>query len=108
MSDHILSASSRRSRAEQRQRPPIQRLGDVRGIAEAEEQHRRDKAKAEREKRRQKATTEEELAALEIEEFNKFRSCGIEEIKMKIMSKPEKYKDSSVFIANKEQIAKAK
>ena len=65
-------------------------------------------AKAELEKRKQKATTEEELAALEIEEFNKFRSCGIEEIKMKIMSKPEKYKDSSVFIANKEQIAKAK
>lgn len=34
--------------------------------------------------------------------FMKFRSCGIEEIKLKAMSEPEKYKDNSVFIANKE------
>ena len=32
----------------------------------------------------------------------KFRSCGIEEIKIKFMAEPEKYKDNSVFIANKE------
>jgi len=40
--------------------------------------------------------------------FIRFRSCGLEEIKMKVMAEPEKYKDNSVFIANKEQIERAK
>jgi hypothetical protein len=40
--------------------------------------------------------------------FIKFKSCGIEEIKLKAMSPAEKYKDSSVFIASKAQIELAK
>ena len=36
------------------------------------------------------------------DEFVKFRSCGIEEIKSKVMTDSEKQqKDTSVFIANK-------
>lgn len=35
------------------------------------------------------------------EAFMKFRSCGIDEIKLKVMSTPEKHKESSVFIASK-------
>ena len=42
------------------------------------------------------------------EAFIKFRSCGIDEIKQKIMAEPEKFKDSSVFIASKAQIELAK
>ena len=38
----------------------------------------------------------------------KFRSCGIEEIKTKIMAAPEKHKETSVFIASKAQIERAK
>lgn len=42
------------------------------------------------------------------EAFMKFRSCGIDEIKLKVMSTPEKHKESSVFIASKAQIELAK
>ena len=42
------------------------------------------------------------------EAFMKFRSCGIDEIKLKVMSAPEKHKESSVFIASKAQIELAK
>ena len=44
----------------------------------------------------------------EDEEFVKFRSCGIDEIKNKIMAEPEKFKDTSCFIASKAQIERAK
>lgn len=40
--------------------------------------------------------------------FVRFRSCGIDEIKMKVMAKPAEHKGSSVFIASKEQIEAAK
>lgn len=42
------------------------------------------------------------------ENFMRFRSCGIEEIKMKVMAEPGAHKENSVFIANKEQIERAK
>lgn len=42
------------------------------------------------------------------ESFIRFRSCAIEEIKTKVMAEAEAFKDSSVFIANKEQIERAK
>lgn len=47
------------------------------------------------------------LADAEADAFVKFRSIGIEEIKLKSMAEPEKFKANSVFIANKEQIEKA-
>ena len=37
-----------------------------------------------------------------------FQSCAIEELKKKSMDKPEKHKATSVFIASKEQIERAK
>ena len=33
--------------------------------------------------------------------FSKFYSCGIEELKRKVMAEPQKFKDESVFVANK-------
>ena len=54
------------------------------------------------------AKTEENENAEEDEEFVKFRSCGIDEIKNKIMAEPEKFKETSVFIASKAQIERAK
>ena len=44
----------------------------------------------------------------EVDEFIKFRSKAIDEIKMKVMGEPEQYKESSVFVASKAQIEKAK
>ena len=37
----------------------------------------------------------------ESDTFLKFCSCGIEELKNKMMSEPQKYKEDSVFIANR-------
>jgi len=34
--------------------------------------------------------------------FIKFRSCAIDEIKLKIFAEPEKLKETSVFLASKE------
>ena len=42
-----------------------------------------------------------------VDPFAKFWSCGIEEIKIKAMSKPGEHKDLSCFIASKAQIAEA-
>lgn len=42
------------------------------------------------------------------DEFVRFRSCGIDEIKSKVMHSPERHKESSVFIASKFQIERAK
>ena len=54
-------------------------------------------------------TAEEQKAYLEdSEKKSNYRSCAIEEIKMKIMDEPEKHKASSVFIASKAQLEKAK
>jgi hypothetical protein len=44
----------------------------------------------------------DEKASEVVDSFIKFRSCGLEEIKLKVMAEPEKYKENSVFIANKE------
>ena len=44
----------------------------------------------------------------ETDAFIKFRSCGIDEIKQKVMAEPEAFKESSVFIASKAQIEMAK
>ena len=57
-----------------------------------------------------KKTGDEEAdqIALDAEAFIKFRSCGIDEIKMKIMAEPEAHKDTSVFIASRAQLEKAK
>ena len=40
--------------------------------------------------------------------FTKFRSCAIDEIKLKVFSEPEKHKETSVFMASREQIERAK
>ena len=42
---------------------------------------------------KKKSTLNMDPAAVEAEAFVKFRSCGIDEIKMKIMGEPEQYKD---------------
>lgn len=42
-----------------------------------------------------------------VDTFAKFRSCGIEELKLKALSKQGEHKDLSVFIASKAQIAQA-
>jgi len=49
----------------------------------------------------QKPKTEEETTQ---DSFFKFRSCGIEEIKMKSMGEPGQYREHSVFNASKAQI----
>ena len=38
----------------------------------------------------------------EADAFIKFKSCAIEEIKSKAFAEPEKYKETSVFIASRE------
>ena len=43
----------------------------------------------------------------ETDSFVKFRSCGIEEIKLKVFAEPEKHKQTSVFFASKAQIKQA-
>ena len=43
--------------------------------------------------KKKKSTLNRDPAEVEAEAFTKFRSCGIEEIKMKIMGEPEQYKD---------------
>ena len=53
---------------------------------------------AEEEKKKAKivkkqSTLNRDPAEVEAEAFVKFRSCGIDEIKMKIMGEPEQYKD---------------
>ena len=61
-------------------------------------------ARGSKDKKEEQAAQE----ALDAEAFVKFRSCGIEEIKKKIMAEPEAFKDNSVFIANKANLEKAK
>lgn len=51
--------------------------------------------------------TKKAKVAGETDAFVRFRSCAIEEIKLKIFSEPEKHKDSSVFLASREQIERA-
>ena len=38
----------------------------------------------------------------ETDAFVKFKSCAIDEIKMKVFGEPEKYRETSVFIASRE------